>query len=274
MEISEARNISITLVEEDASEAVKIGDFLVSQGFEMLDMARTEKDFRDAITRRPPRIALIDLQVGKPHAGIRLTEWISREHRDTHSVALSGHDALVLPAIQAGASSYVPKDADYLRELPGILRKVSAGGGYALPEGRATGLVIGQAMKQGMELKRLQVYSRMTKQERKVLFLLREGNTRAEAAERLKISPYTIHAHLYSVLGKTSFSTVRELLENWWDLLGDIDGTSPGIDPDPGSAAKPGIGSGAVQKGAISGRHGDAKIRLDRKRGLNRSSRY
>lgn len=270
MECVGTKGISVTLVEEDAAEAEEIAGFLTSQGFQVRDVARTDKDFRNSMACHPSGIAIIDLSLGTSDSGIRLMEWAVREHRKSHCVALSGNDAWALRALQAGASSYVPKDAGYLRELPAILRKVSVGE-CALPQGRATALVISHIMKQGTELKGLRIRSRITRQERNVLLLLRQGFSRAQAADKLNLSPYTIHAHLYSVLGKTSFRSVKELLENWGEFLLDGDGNAPETVPAPEALREK---KSPPQRSGIRIKQSKTNIRFGRKPGLSQQSGY
>lgn len=156
-----------------------------------------------------PTILILDL-VMPGLGGLEVTQRVSQNYPDTNIIILSIHanEAYVLEAMRSGASAYVLKDASS-GDLVDAVRKVAAGGRYLSPplSDRAVAAYVAKtaAAPPGP-------LSSLTTRERAVLRLAAEGQTSAEIAARLGISPRTAEAHRAHLMRKTGLHNQTELL--------------------------------------------------------------
>jgi NarL family two-component system response regulator LiaR len=104
-------------------------------------------------------------------------------------------DERVLPAIKAGATSYLLKDvaaADLVRAIRGA----RAGQAQLHPE------VARRLMQQVTTPRKVEAGSQLTDREREVLKLLAEGRSNKEIARSLVVSERTVKGHVSNILGK------------------------------------------------------------------------
>ena len=109
----------------------------------------------------------------------------------------------VLSAIKAGASSYVLKGSAP-RELIEALHALKAGGAPMSPRiARAVLRELQQAPSQP---------DRLSPRERQLLKLVDEGLTYKQIAERLSVSPHTVHSHIKNIYEALQASSRGEAL--------------------------------------------------------------
>jgi NarL family two-component system response regulator LiaR len=128
--------------------------------------------------------------------GIKAISTIHRQHPEIRIVALTSfkEDELVFGALEAGATSYVLKNAS-VDELIDVIRK--AYDGHPTLAWEATQVLITGAVKPDAAPK-----MNLTPREQDVLSLMAKGLTNRQIAERLEISPFTVNAHVGNILSK------------------------------------------------------------------------
>lgn len=104
-------------------------------------------------------------------------------------------DDQVLPAVRAGASGYLLKDATGL-QLETAIRTVAEGG--VLLDPQVAGTVMGEVGRRSEDPD----LALLTAREREVLGLLAQGLSNRELATRLFVSEKTIKTHVSSILSK------------------------------------------------------------------------
>ena len=150
-----------------------------------------------ACAEHAPDVALVDLKLPDID-GVETTRRIKHASPRTQVVILTSldDDRFVLPAMQAGALSYLLKDAapDALAEA---VRKAARGEVVLHPR------VAGQLLEAVRQPQRdSDALAPLSQREREVLMLLAEGMSNAAIAERLAIGDKTVKSHVSNVLAK------------------------------------------------------------------------
>lgn len=147
-------------------------------------------------------VVLMDLRMPRLD-GIRATEAIARELPATRVIALTTFDLdeYAFPAIRAGASGFLLKDAR-AEEIVDAVRTVHAGHGVVAPSTtrRLIEHVAATPAESGARADAIR--ARLTPRELDMLFELATGETNAEIAARLHLSENTVKTHVGHVLGK------------------------------------------------------------------------
>jgi two-component system response regulator DesR len=140
-----------------------------------------EEALREA-RRRPPDVALVDLFLGQ-RSGAEVGEAIRGVSPDTRVLLMSGVGRISPQAAQAaGASGFVSKDRS-AEEVAMAVRMVG------------TGMTVFARQEE-------EPAAPLSEREREVLSLMAAGETNAEIAARLYLSPHTIKDHASSVYRK------------------------------------------------------------------------
>lgn len=155
-----------------------------------------------------PDIVLIDIGMPKLN-GIEATRLIKQNHPNTNVLILTMHrsDEYFFKALDAGASGYVLKGAE-TSELINALRAVSRDEVFLYPS-VARRLVEKYFEKSPGEHSGP---SKLTPREQEILKLLAEGYSNQEIAEKLVISPSTVHTHRTNLMEKLNLSKRFELV--------------------------------------------------------------
>ncbi len=169
-----------------------------------LDVVAVASDGLQALAeaeRSGPDIALLD--AGMPNCdGVRATSLIRSRVPSCRVIILAdaADPALLLEAVEAGASGYLTKDCP-LAELIAATRLIHRG--ETLIPTRMLGPLLNRLIRRHREQDQahLQV-SRLTRREREVLALLADGADNEVIALRLVISPQTARTHVQNVLAK------------------------------------------------------------------------
>ena len=175
---------------------------LVDAGFEVVAEAADSPGAVEAAERERPDLCLLDVHM--PGGGIRAAGEILERLPDTAVVMLtvSRNDEDLFDALRAGAAGYLLKDTDPER-LPHALRGVLAGEA-AVPR-TLVARVIDEFRTHGRR-RRVPLAGRrgieLSSREWEVLEMLREGQTTADIARRLSVSPVTVRRHVSAILRK------------------------------------------------------------------------
>jgi DNA-binding NarL/FixJ family response regulator len=156
----------------------------------------------EAAVREQPDICLLDIQM--PGNGVSAVWEITGRLPSTHVVMLtvSRDERHLFAALRAGAAAYLLKDMD-TRRLPHALCDVMEGE-TAIPR-RLMRQIVDEF--RDRSARRRDVVpevagAQLTSREWEVLDLLRRGESTAEIARRLVLSPVTVRTHVAAVLRK------------------------------------------------------------------------
>ena len=157
------------------------------------------RDGEEAVRRTlelTPDVVLMDLVM--PHVdGVQATAQIKRSRPSTHIIALTSFmdDERVVPAIRAGATSYLLKDVA-AADLARAIRGAFAGQAQLHPE------VARRLMQQVTAPRQPDAVAELTSREREVLSLVAHGRSNKEIARELVVSERTVKGHVSNILGK------------------------------------------------------------------------
>jgi len=157
------------------------------------------RDGLDAVRRAAelePDVVLMDLVMPNMD-GIAATTRIKEQQPGTHVIVLTSFldDDRVVPAIKAGATSYLLKDVA-AADLARAIRAACVGQAQLHPE------VARRLMQQVTTPRKPEAGAQLTDREREVLRLLAEGRSNKEIARSLVVSERTVKGHVSNILGK------------------------------------------------------------------------
>lgn len=168
--------------------------------------ANGEEAIRLAADTRPDAV-LLDLYMPVLD-GIQATRQLTAEYPDIAVVVLTTYDddTSILTALQAGARSYLTKDASraYIAQT---LRAAAAGLSVLDPavQGRLLAAAAASASSGQAPAKQLpeQLPDGLTRREAEILSLIAVGMTNREIAAQLYLSTYTVKSHINHIFAKT-----------------------------------------------------------------------
>ncbi len=157
------------------------------------------KDGLEAVRRAAellPDVVLMDLVMPNMD-GVEATSRIKEQQPATHVIILTSFldDERVVPAIRAGATSYLLKDVA-ATDLARAIRGARAGQAQLHPE------VARRLMQQVTSPRKPDAGAQLTDREREVLRLLADGRSNKEIARSLVVSERTVKGHVSNILGK------------------------------------------------------------------------
>jgi len=157
------------------------------------------RDGVDAVRRAEelePDVVLMDLVMPNMD-GVAATTRIKEHQPGTHVIVLTSFldDDRVVPAIKAGATSYLLKDVA-AADLARAIRAACVGQAQLHPE------VARRLMQQVTTPRKPEAGAQLTDREREVLRLLAEGRSNKEIARVLVVSERTVKGHVSNILGK------------------------------------------------------------------------
>jgi two-component system response regulator NreC len=157
-----------------------------------------------------PDVILMDIAMPDLN-GLEATRQIKVRFPEVHVLVLTMHrsDDYFFEVLKAGASGYVLKAAE-TNELIGAIRAVARGEVFLYPT------VARQLLRD--YLNRLNepggaAGPALTPREKEILRLLAEGYSNKEIADRLVVSPSTIHSHRTNLMRKLNLSSRHDLIQ-------------------------------------------------------------
>jgi DNA-binding NarL/FixJ family response regulator len=172
-----------------------VGMFEGDQGFEVLGAAADGAEAVTLAERLAPDVVLMDLRMPGLD-GLGAIAELVRRGVPTHVLVLTTYDtdADVLPAIQAGATGYLLKDAPRT-ELMRAVRAAARGESVLSPS--VAHRVLGRVRRPQPDGP-----GELSPRELEVLELVARGTTNKEAAAKLFISEATVKTHLLHIYAK------------------------------------------------------------------------
>lgn len=178
-------------------------------GIEIVGEAANGAEAMELAAHLQPDVILMDLKMPIIN-GIEATRRIHRisPHIAILMVTMFADDTSVFPAIRAGASGYLLKDADQA-ELLRAIQTVAAGGVIFSP-GIARRVL--QYLAELPPNAPSQAFDELTPREHEILELIARGYSNAEIAEQLVLSPKTVSNHVSNVLLKLQATDRTKLM--------------------------------------------------------------
>ena len=194
---SEAQPIRVLIVDDHGVVREGLRAYLeLEPDIQVVGEAR---DGTEAVRRAlelSPDVVLMDLVMPNMD-GVDATTRIKEQQPDVHVIVLTSflEDDRVVPAIKAGATSYLLKDVA-ASDLARAIRGARAGQAQLHPE------VARRLMQQVTAPRKPDAGAQLTEREREVLRLLAEGRSNKEIARALVVSERTVKGHVSNILGK------------------------------------------------------------------------
>ncbi|MGX5395429.1 response regulator [Streptomyces anulatus] len=192
-----ARAISLVVVDDHpvVRDGLR-GVFAAAPGFEVLGEASNGVDALTAVERLDPDVVLMDLRM-PGGGGVAAIAELTRRGARSKVLVLTTYDtdSDTLPAIEAGATGYLLKDAPR-EELFAAVRAAADGRSVLSPA------VASRLMTRVRTPAADPAETALSAREREVLVLVARGTTNREIAAELFISEATVKTHLTHVFAK------------------------------------------------------------------------
>jgi DNA-binding NarL/FixJ family response regulator len=207
----EASEPPLRIVIADDQASVREGLVLLLDGLPDIDVVGAAADGQQAlalVAEHKPDAILLDLHMPVLD-GLSATRRLAAEHPDVAIVVLTtfADDSSVLDALNAGARSYLTKDADR-RRIAQALHAAAGGLTVVDPRAHATLLAAAAAASKpepaGMAAAgAAPPPDGLTHREAEILGLIARGLTNTEIAAQLFLSNHTIKTHISRIFAKT-----------------------------------------------------------------------
>ena len=186
----------------DDQQLIRAGLRMLCAAEDDLDVVGEAGNGREAITlaaRLAPDVVVMDLRMPGVD-GISATSRILAERPATRVLVLTtfGDDDHLYPALTAGATGFLLKDAPPAELLDGIRRAAAGDSPFSQEVLRR---LVRRAVDAGAD--RRPPVEGLTARERDVLDLVGEGLSNTEIAERLHIGVTTVKTHITALMTKT-----------------------------------------------------------------------
>ncbi len=165
---------------------------------EVVGEAATGEAAVELARQHAPDVVLVDVLM-PGMGGIETARRLKETSPRTQVLILtsSHEEEHIVPALRAGALSYLLKDAS-AEELVQAVRRAAAGEATLHP--RVASQVVRLLREPSRE--RPPAHADLSEREREVLLLIADGASNADIAERLAVSEKTVKSHVSNILGK------------------------------------------------------------------------
>ncbi len=202
---SSAGAITVLIADDHAVVRRGVRAFLEMQpDVRIVGEAASGQEAVQKAARHTPDVVLMDLNMPDMD-GVAATRKIRRLSPGTQVVVLTSYDddEHVLPAVRAGAASYLLKDATPAELIAAVRKAVQ---GEAVLHPRVAARLLREVQQPGAAPQRPQPFADLTDRELEVLRLIAEGLSNAEIAARLVVSEGTVKTHVSNILAKLHLS--------------------------------------------------------------------
>lgn len=174
---------------------------LLEKNIEWMGHAMNATSCMAFLNQQQPDVLLLDINL-PDKSGIDLCKEIKAKYPDIHIIGLSSFNqqSYIQKMMQNGASGYVLKNASS-EEIIEAIESVMGGDTYLSNEASVT-------MRENKDAQ----IPIITRREKEVLYLIAEGLTNKEIAEKLFISTTTVDTHRNSLLSKFDVKNTANLI--------------------------------------------------------------
>lgn len=202
----------IRVLVADDHTIVRSGVRLLLEAEPEIEVVGEALDGHEAITKAEalrPDVILMDIAMPGMD-GLEATRLIKTSWPDIEVLVLTMHrtDDYFFEMLKAGASGYILKGAQ-TDELIHALKVVSRGEVFLYPS--MTGRLVEEYLNQ--EEGGIHSDLSLSPRETEILILLADGYNNKEIAEKLVVSPSTVHSHRSNLMAKLGLSTRHELVQ-------------------------------------------------------------
>lgn len=164
-----------------------------------------------AANRLQPDIVLMDIAMPKLN-GIEATHEICQQTQKTNVIVLSMHSSIehILRALRAGAQGYLLKESAGA-EVVDAVHSVYGGHCYFSP--KVSDALVEQHIRKSAASEKLDPLSLLSHRERQVLQLIADGNSNAEIADILFLSPKTVETYRSRLMRKLKITDLATLVK-------------------------------------------------------------
>jgi DNA-binding NarL/FixJ family response regulator len=198
--------VTALIVDDDRSAREALRLLLSTPEIEVIASCESPDDCLDAILRRPPQVAVVDMRLqGDPYAGVALIREIRALSPATVCLALTASDRrgdLLPKAFYAGAHGYYRKGYMLGDELPRIVRRL-AEGAWELDREMAERILRDSGSDDSA--------SSFTAYERDMLRRIASGASADALAATFHERPAAIHTSIRNIMGKAQFARAADL---------------------------------------------------------------
>lgn len=191
--------ISVLIIDDHQLVREGVRTFLEKQGdITVVGEAASGQEGLRLVAELVPDVVLMDLVMPEMD-GVETTRRLKQASPGTQVIVLTSFDDddHILPAIRAGALSYIMKDVS-TAQLAAAVRKAAAGEVVMTPHVAAR---VMQELRQGPRTS-TSFASELSEREAEVLRLIADGRSNTDIAERLVISEHTVKRHVSNILSK------------------------------------------------------------------------
>jgi two-component system, NarL family, response regulator LiaR len=196
--------ITVLIVDDHSVVRQGIKAFLETTGdLEVIGATGNGLEAIQLVRQASPDVALVDM-VMPGMDGVEVTHAIRNASPHTQVIIFTSYhtDEYIFPAIQAGAISYLLKDA-LPNEIADAIRKAVRG--ESILEPRVAARIV-QDMRNNPEQEAINAFVVLSDRELEVLRLVATGATNQEIARKLVIGESTVKSHVGAILGKLHLS--------------------------------------------------------------------
>lgn len=192
--------IRVVLCDDHPSMRAAMRMILEASGIEVLDEAGDGDAAVQAVQLHRPDVVLMDVRM-PGRDGISATAEIARDHPATAVLVLTtfDDDDVLFGALGAGAAGFVLKNAGP-EEIVDAVMRVAAGD--AVLDRAVHRRVFARFGPNGPAMPSNAAFERLTERERDVLWLVAQGMTNQEVADRLGVGEATAKTHVSRMLAK------------------------------------------------------------------------
>jgi DNA-binding NarL/FixJ family response regulator len=177
----------------------------LADGIEVVGSAANGREALSVVEQTHPDAILLDLRMPVLD-GIETTRQLSEQHPGVAVVVLTTYadDASIVDALEAGAQSYLTKNADRA-DIAQTLRSAATGLSVIDPAVRATLLKAAAARRRRAPGRVFPgpLPDGLTQREAEILSMIARGMTNSDIAAELYLSAHTVKTHINRIFAKT-----------------------------------------------------------------------
>ncbi|MCP3424995.1 response regulator transcription factor [Rothia sp. AR01] len=195
--------IEVLIVDDQPLMAKALKVFVSgSEGMRVVGDASNGAEAIEQVRSLAPDVVVMDMQMPVMD-GVEATRLITREFPRTRVLAVTtfSSEQYLVPALRAGASGYIVKDAEP-DEVIAAIRGVNEGNGVIAPQVASDLIDAVRDASSGPLLPGMTVEHGLTERELAVVLSLAQGNSNAEIAAELYLAEATVKTHMGRVMDK------------------------------------------------------------------------